>query len=92
MSQTITLILEDHDYKAMENIAVSVHGWVDNFVEVRAGKAKSEIISKLVEHCNANSVALAVGEAAQITQAYDLGVVDTAANVRAAHIAAQSAE
>jgi len=84
MSHTITLTIEDHDYKAMESIAVSVQEWADNFIAVRSNKAKSEIISKLVEHCNANSVALAVGEAVQITQAYDLGVVDTAANVRAA--------
>ena len=92
MSQTITITLDDHDYKAMEYIAASVETWAENFVDVRATKAKTEIIDKLVSHCNTNSVALAVGEAAQITQAYDLGIVDTVANVNAAHIAAQAVE
>jgi len=84
MSQTITITVEDHDYKAFEHVAFSVQDWVDNFVSVRAEKAKTDIIAKLVAHCNANSIALATGEAAQITQAYDLGVIDTAANVKAA--------
>ena len=92
MPQTITLTIEDHDHKALEYIANSVQTWVENSVDVRATKAKKEIIAKLIEHCNANSVALAVGESAQIAQAYDLGVVDTAANVSAAHLAAQASE
>lgn len=90
MSQTITITIEDDDYKAMEFIAVSVQTWSENFINVRARKAKKEIISKLIEHCNANSIAMATGEAAQINQAYDLNIVDTAANVRAAQLAASS--
>jgi hypothetical protein len=35
-------------------------------------------------HCNENEIALAVGQDAQVTQAYTLGVVGTAANVNAA--------
>ncbi len=90
MSQTITITIDDEDYKAMEFIAVSVQTWSENFVSVRARKAKKEIIAKLIEHCNANSIAMATGEAAQINQAYDLNIVDTAANVRAAQLAASS--
>ena len=43
--------------------------------------AKEEIISLNTTHCNANDIAIAVGADAQITQAYDLKVVDTAKNV-----------
>jgi phosphoribosylaminoimidazole (AIR) synthetase len=80
----ITVSLTDTENKALEYAAVSVQDWIDIAATNRARIAKDEIIQKLVAHCNANSVALAVGEDAQVTQAYDLGVVDTAANVQAA--------
>ena len=80
----ITVSLTDTENKALEYAAVSVQDWADNALTNRARIAKDEIIEKLVAHCNANSVALAVGEDAQVTQAYDLGVVDTAANIAAA--------
>ena len=87
----ITVSLTDTENKALEYAAVSVQDWIDNAATNRARIAKDEIIAKLVEHCNANSVALAVGEDAQVTQAYDLGVVDTAANTTAAAEAAAAA-
>jgi phosphoribosylaminoimidazole (AIR) synthetase len=80
----ITVSLTDTENKALEYAAVSVQDWINNSATSRAQIAKDEIINKLLAHCNANSVALAVGEDAQVTQAYDLGVVDTAANVQAA--------
>ena len=43
--------------------------------------AQEEIIAKLIAYCNENSIALAVGTDAQVTQAYTLKVVDTAKNV-----------
>lgn len=92
MAQTMTTSVSDEDYKALEVDMVSVQEWHDNFIAARAAKSKLAIITKLTEHCNANSIAMAVGEAAQITQAYDLGVVDTAANVRAALLNAQAAD
>lgn len=79
----ITITVTDTEMKSLEYVAVSPSGWVDNAATNRARIAKDEIIAKLVAHCNANSIALAVGEDAQVTQAYDLGVVDTAANVAA---------
>ncbi len=60
----------------MEYIAVDVDEWITNAATNRARIAKIEIIDKLVTHCNANSIALAVGEDAQVTQAYDLNVVE----------------
>lgn len=80
----ITVSLTDTENKSLEYAAVSVQEWADNALMNRARIAKDEIIDKLVKHCNANGVALAVGEDAQVTQAYTLGVVDTAANVKAA--------
>ena len=77
----ITVTLTDTENKAMEYAAFSVQDWADNAVKNRARIAKDEIISLLVAHCNANEVALAVGEDAQVTQAYDLGVVKTAVQV-----------
>ena len=79
----ITVSLTDTENKAMEYAAVSVQDWADNALTNRARIAKDEIIALLVAHCNANDVALAVGEDAQVAQAYDLGVVRTAAQVNA---------
>ena len=79
----ITVTLTATEQKCMEYAAVSVQDWADNALKNRARIAKEEIISLLVTHCNANGIAIATGEDAQITQAYELGVVKTAA-VRAA--------
>tara|TARA_R100000353_G_scaffold170809_1_gene134784 strand:- start:736 stop:996 length:261 start_codon:yes stop_codon:yes gene_type:complete len=79
----ITVTLTDTENKALEYAAASVQDWADNALTNRARIAKDEIIALLVAHCNANDVALAVGEDAQVTQAYDLGVVRTAAQVNA---------
>jgi len=82
----ITITVTDTEMKSLEYVAISPSDWVDNAATNRARIAKDEIIAKLVAHCNENSIALAVGEDAQVTQAYDLGVVDTAANVAAAAV------
>ena len=77
----ITVTLSDTQTKSLEYEAYSVQDWCDNAIHNRARISQEEIIAKLVAHCNANSVALAVGVDAQITQAYSLNVVDTAKNV-----------
>jgi hypothetical protein len=77
----ITVKLTDAQTKCLEYAAYSVQDWCDNAIHERARIAQEEIIAKLVTHCNANSIALAVGIDAQITQAYTLKVVDTAKNV-----------
>ena len=79
----ITITVTDTELKGLEFAAVSVQDWVDNAATNRARLAVDEIIQLLVAHCNANEVALAVGRDAQVAQAYDLGVVRTAAQVRA---------
>jgi hypothetical protein len=74
----ITISITDAEKKALEMVMTDISEWTDNAVTNRARIAKEEIISLLVSHCNANSVAIATGEDAQVTQAYTLGVVKTA--------------
>ena len=77
---TITITVTDAEKKCLEYAAMSAEEWTDNAVTNRARLAKDEIIAKLVTHCNANSIALATGEDAQVTQAFDLEVVKAAAD------------
>ena len=77
MNYTITLT--DTEKKSMDYITTDIDDWITNVAKNRARIAKEEIISLNTAHCNANNIAIAVGEDAQITQAYDLGVVKTQA-------------
>lgn len=86
----LTIEITDTELKCMEYCAVSPQEWADNAVTNRANIAADEIIALLVAYCNENEIALAVGKTAQITQAFDLGVVETAANIQAAIEAEQS--
>ena len=73
MNYTITLT--DAQVKALEWVAADPKEWITNAAEARAQIAVADILPLLTAHCNENSIQLAVGEAAQITQAYDLGVI-----------------
>jgi len=73
-----TVTLTDTETKSLEYAATSNQDWIDNAVKERARWAKNEIIALNTAHCNKNSIAIAVGEDAQVTQAYTLGVVKTA--------------
>ena len=75
-----TITLTDTETKSLEYVAASNQDWIDNAAKERARKAKVEIISLNTAHCNKNGVAIAVGEDAQVTQAYTLGVVKKAAD------------
>ena len=78
-----TITLTDTEKKSMEFIAFDVKDWVANAAKERARVAKEEIIAINTKHCNANSIAIAVGEDAQITQAFNIGAVKTAAKIEA---------
>ena len=78
----IKVTVTDTQMKCLEYMAYSVQDWCDNAVHNRARIAQDEIIAKLVEHCNANDITIATGADAQVTQAYDLKVVDTAKNIQ----------
>ena len=85
-----TITLTDTERKAMEYCAADVDDWITNAATNRARIATDEIVAALVAHCNENSIALAVGKDAQVTQACDLGVVQTAAARNAAAEAERS--
>ena len=76
MDYTITLTATET--KSMEYAAADPLEWIRNAAKERARIAKDNIIALNTAHCNANSIAIAVGEDAQITQAYTLGVVKKA--------------
>ena len=76
-----TITLKDTEKKSMEFIALDVKEWISNAAKERARVAKEEIISINTQHCNANSIAIAVGEDAQVTQAFTLGVVKKASEL-----------
>ena len=77
----IKVTVSDTQVKCLEYVSYSVQDWCDTAIPDRARVAQEEIIAKLVTHCNANSIALAVGTDKQVAQAYELKVVDTAKNV-----------
>ena len=77
MNYTITLT--DTEKKCMDYITADIDDWIKNAVNNRVRLAKEEIISLNTTHCNANDIAIAVGADAQVTQAYDLAVVNTQA-------------
>jgi len=79
----ITIELTDTELKCMEYAALSPQDWADNAVTNRARIAGDEIVATLVAHCNANEIAIATGKDAQIAQAFELGVVRTAAEAQA---------
>jgi len=78
----VTVTVTDTQTKCLEYAAYSVQDWCDNAIHNRARISQEEIIDKLVTHCNANSVAIAIGVDAQITQAYSLNVVATAKSIQ----------
>lgn len=63
---------------AMEYVALDVDDWINNAATNRARQAIEEVIQLNTAHCNANSIALAVGRDAQVAQALELGVIDKA--------------
>ena len=73
----IRVTVTDTQVKCLEYVAYSVQDWCDNSIHNRARIAQEEIIAKLVAHCNEKDITIATGADAQVTQAYNLGVVKT---------------
>ena len=70
--------LTDTEDKAMTYACLSTQDWADNALKNRARIAIDDIVARNMKHCNANGIAIATGEDAQVTQAFDLKVVKTA--------------
>ena len=75
-----TITLTDTQVKCLESVMVDLDEWITNAATSRADVAQADIISRLVAHCNKNEITIATGIDAQITQAYDLGVVSKASS------------
>ena len=75
-----TITLTDTEKTAMEYIAFDVDEWITNAATNRARIAIEEIVKLNTDHCNTNSIAIAVGADAQVVQALSLGVIDKAAD------------
>ena len=75
-----TITLTDTEVKSMKTVIVDIDAWITNAATNRARIAKEDILATNMAHCNANSVALAVGELAQLQQAYSLKVIEKAAD------------
>jgi hypothetical protein len=80
----ITISITDTENKALEYVTSDIQGWADNALTNRARIGIDEICTKLMAHCNENEIAMAVGKDAQVTQAFELNVVQTAAEIEAA--------
>jgi len=78
---TLTVTITDTELKALKNVMLDPEEWTENAVKNRARKATESICALLLQHCNENDIALAVGKDAQVTQAYALGVVSEIASV-----------
>jgi len=74
----ITVTVSATQQLALDYVLSDASEWANNAVHERARKASLEIVNKLVTHCNANEIAIATGEAAQLQQAYDLNIINTA--------------
>ena len=69
-----TITLTSAEEKALETEMIDINEWIKNAVSARAGIATADITRNLLEHCNTNDITLATGLAAQIDQAYTLGI------------------
>ena len=56
-----TITITSAEEKALKTVMVNIKEWITNLTEVRAAQATKEITTKLLEHCNANDIAIATG-------------------------------
>ena len=73
-----TITLTDTEKKCMDYVTSNIDEWITNAAQNRANIAKQEILSANTEYCNSNSIAIAVGEDAQVAQAFSVGAVTKA--------------
>ena len=81
MAKTYTITVDDHIDKLLESEFEDPQAHFANFVDHRYKLLYDGLLPALIKYCNENSTALAVGEAAQIEQAFTLGVTKKATEV-----------
>ena len=79
-----TITLSETQKKSLEYVTADIDDWITTAATHRADLAMYDIIALNTAHCNKNGIAIAVGEAAQVAQAYKLGIIKTAAERNAA--------
>lgn len=70
-----TITYTDSEVKLLECHALDIDEWLTNFGQATADRLYADMLPRLVDHCNVNSLTLATGKDAQITQAIDLGLI-----------------
>lgn len=73
-----TITLTDTEKKCMDYVTSDIDEWITNAAQSRAYVAKQVILAANTEYCNKNSIAIAVGEDAQVDQAFSVGAVTKA--------------
>ena len=71
----ITIEITEAEQLALDSVTADVKNHFTNALQSRAKQASEKIISMLISHCNANDIAIATGELAQLKQAYELKLV-----------------
>ena len=79
-----TITLTDTQKKSLEYVAADIDDWITTAATHRADLAMYDIIALNTAHCNKNGIAIAIGEDAQVAQAYSLGIIKTVAERNAA--------
>ncbi len=82
MHTSFTIGLTTSQYKGLQHVAVDPKEWIQSLTETRAYFAIEDIVKLNSDHCNGNGIAIGVGVTAQVEQAYSLGIIKTAANMR----------
>ncbi len=73
-----TVTLTDTEKKCMDYVTSNIDEWITNAAQNRANIAKQEILAANTEYCNNKSIAIAIGEDAQVDQAFSVGAVKKA--------------
>tara|TARA_Y100000401_G_C8319527_1_gene224464 strand:- start:80 stop:367 length:288 start_codon:yes stop_codon:yes gene_type:complete len=76
--KTITIEIEDHQYKAMEYVAVSPEEWSKNAVKNRCRKAVDEIVNKYTNRALDEGVQIPKSKELIVDDAYERKWVVTA--------------
>ena len=77
MAKTYTVELTDVQDKALSFACYSQQEWIDNAVTARANAATDDIVSINMSSCNKDGIAIAVGNEAQVDQAFEKNYVRT---------------
>ena len=74
---TYTVTVTDAQELALNSQMVGVGTYINTVIESQIVFAQKAIQADLLEYCNANGVAMAVGIDAQVQQAFDVGIAHT---------------